>query len=112
MGIKRLALSLFTLGGVELNEPTMFGLQPGITEPAEDVLLHRMCSEEGNANTEANGKRECLECGDGIPIYSNFFCEKHMIEFLMDAGDLDVEFSTTKARFTNSHSQQDLSYSI
>jgi hypothetical protein len=86
----------------------MFGLQPRTIEPSEDVLLHRVCAEEGNAN----GKRECLECGDGIPVYSNFFCEKHMIEFLMDAGDLDTQFTATKAQFTISHSQQDLSYSI
>lgn len=93
----------------------MFGLQSRVIEPTETVLLHRMCPEERETDIstiEAYSKRQCLECGDGIPVYSNFFCEKHLIEFLMDAGDLDGEFNVTKARFTNSLSQQDLSYSI
>lgn len=49
--------------------------------------------------------RECIECGDKVPAYSNYFCEPHLIDFLTKPSNQLDEFKKAKGSFTISHSQ-------
>lgn len=70
---------------------------------AEELLLHGVHIEATDTeSTEAKKFTGCVECGEEIPVYFSYFCEKHFIEFL--EGTV-TPFANTLDSFTISHSQ-------